>query len=149
MIIWHPSPLLVGHSLTSSSSSLSSLSAGYPPTPPRCQRRHWAHPYPWLASGPERVSGSLCTPPFLPDHNNTATISLCSPVSTWHCGKDSLPSAHQPATLLVSVRRHVERALLSPNPISYTQNTQRHNKPLAARLSTLSPSSRLMLTYRG
>lgn len=144
-------PLSLGHSLTNiiiiiiTECRLPSESA---PTP-CCQRRHWAHPNPWLAPGPERVSGSFCPPPFLPDCNNTATISLCSPVSTWRCGKDSLASAHQPPTLLVSVRRHVERAPLSPNPISYIQNTQRHNNPPTAHMSTLSPGSRLMLTYRG
>lgn len=105
---------------------------------------------PGLVSGPERVSGSLCLP-FVPSQITTMRpqylcVHLLAPGAA---GKASPASAHQPATLLVPVRRHVERALLSPNPIIYTQNTQEHNNPLTARMSTLSPSGGLLLTYRG
>lgn len=53
--------------------------------PPCCQHCHCAHPNPWLAPSPERVSSCLCSPLFLLNRHNTATTSLCSPVSTWHC----------------------------------------------------------------
>lgn len=104
---------------------------------------------PGLVSGPEWVSGSLC-PPSLPSQitimwQHYLCVHLLAPGTA---GKASPARAHQPATPLVSVRRHVERAVLSPNPISHTQNTQEHNNPLTALVSALSPGGRLTLTYR-
>lgn len=116
LIMWHPPPLLHHYNYHHWAQATIWV-------PPCCQRCHRAHPNPWLASGPERVSGSLCLPPCSSHIITAQQQYLCVHLLAPDTAAKDL-QAHQPSTQLVSVSRHVERAFLSPNPISYIQNTQ-------------------------
>lgn len=129
---WHPQPVFIGHSPASSLSPLSSLRKPQGSSLLSALLQHslkllaWSIEGVWFHLFPLHFSQNTT---IQPQHLNDHLLTPQVPVS------QIIP--------LISVKHHVGCAFLSSDLMSYTQNTRRHNNPLSAHLSTLSPDSPL------